>query len=78
MYNGCGNEHDSKSKDVINLKNKINKQRFLKFTGPSFDKYVLDNPEFISVDAGHPNVKGHKKWAEMIKPIFEEVVKSYV
>ncbi len=78
MYNGCGNEHDSKSKDVINLKNKINKQRFLKFTGPSFDKYVLDNPEFISVDAGHPNVKGHKKWAEMIKPIFEEVFKSYV
>ena len=78
MYNGCGNEHDSNSKDVISIKNKINKQRFLNFNGPSFDEYILKNTQFISRDAGHPNEHGHKKWAELIQPIFEKTYEQYV
>tara|TARA_E500000318_G_C3558986_1_gene212474 strand:- start:523 stop:1287 length:765 start_codon:yes stop_codon:yes gene_type:complete len=74
MYNACGSEHDSNDREVLELKDQIDKDCFYQFNEFSFDQYVLKNYKYLSQDGGHPNYKGHFKLAELLKPKFDTIL----
>jgi len=77
MYNGCGSEHESKDREVLEVKSQIDKENFYNFDGDGYDAYVLKNPELVSVDGGHPGIKGHKKLAELLQPQFDKILTKH-
>jgi len=77
MYNGCGSEHNSKDREVLEIKSQIDKEHFYNFNGDAYDAYVLKNPELVSIDGGHPGVKGHKKLAELLEPQFNRILTKH-
>ena len=74
MYNACGNEHQSNDREVLQLKDQIDKKNFFRFTGPSFDEYVLANRMYLSKDGGHPGPKGHQHLADLLRPKFDTIL----
>ena len=78
MYNGCGNEQDSLNFEVKNIRSQIDKKFFYDLDGLSLDQYVLKNKKYLSEDGGHPNPLGHKKWAELLAPLFLKIVEENV
>lgn len=77
MYNGCGSEHNSKDREVLEIKAQIDKEHFYNFDGDAYDTYVLKNPELVSIDGGHPGVKGHEKLAELLEPQFNRTLTKH-
>lgn len=74
MYNACGSEHMSTDREVIELKEQIDKDYFYQFDGPGYDQYVQKNYKYLSQDGGHPNYKGHLKLSELLKPKFQAIL----
>ena len=50
---------------------------FYNFEGDGFDAYVLKNPKLVSIDGGHPGVKGHQKLAELLQPQFDRILTKH-
>jgi hypothetical protein len=77
MYNGCGSEHESQDREVLEIKDQIDKDHFYNFYGDGYDAYVLKNQKLVSIDGGHPNEKGHKKLAELLEPKFNAILTKF-
>ena len=77
MYNGCGSEHESKDREVLEIKEQIDKETFYNFDGDGYDEYVLKNPKFLSEDKGHPGVLGHKHLSNLLKPQFDNILTKH-
>jgi len=68
MYNSCGNEHESTNREILEIKEQIDKSRFYNFDGPSYDQYLQQHKDLLSSDGGHPGPSGHKRLAELLLP----------
>ena len=69
MYNACGSEHESINTAVTEIKAQIDKQFFFKFDGMAFDEHLRKNGWYR-----HPDPTGHEQLAEMLSPMFTEIV----
>ena len=74
MYNGCGAEHSSTFKEVLELKEMVNKERFYNFE-TAFDETLKDHPKWRFRD-GHPNDRGQTYLSQQLLPIFKKAIES--
>ena len=77
MYNGCGSEHESKDREVLELKEQIDKDHFYQFDEPGFDQVVQKKLKFLSEDKGHPSELGHKHLSNLLKPQFDKILTKH-
>lgn len=69
MYNACGSEHESNNTAVTEIKDQVNKQKFFNFDGLAFNEHLKKKGW-----NGHPDPNGHMELAEMLSPMFAEIV----